>query len=125
MDGLKGLFSATLSWLRRVSLPVWSFPLTALLVLAGLAWRRPESLAALWRKPPPGDPQSLLLAKVERRLARRGLTRWPHETVSEFAQRVSAELSAETGAAYRAWLDEYVAMRFGGHPQALSVEGLP
>jgi transglutaminase-like putative cysteine protease len=63
-----------------------------------------------------------LLRAMDRRLARQGLRRTPHETLHDFADRADAQLSRESGAG--SWYRDYAAARYNPAEPAESLARL-
>lgn len=130
-DYLKYKVQATLAALRSRAFAAWT-------LVAANAWRAVLGVLAIllaayglafarrWfrRARQPADPLTLalrqLLAKMDRRYARRGFVRAPAETLHRFAQRIASQGHEPAAAWYRA----YAALRYGPACAAYDIEAL-
>ena len=99
------------------------FVLIAAAIAGRWMWRRRGRRPAL-----PRDPHVLqlhqLLRAMDQRWRKAGLQRHPHETLHQFAQRIS-EATPDAAARQAAqWYRQYAATRFGGTVDAASVKSL-
>lgn len=129
-DALMGVFSATLSWLRRATLPGWLLLALTASPLLWLVVRRPQQLLSLFQRTPKAeDPQRRLLSQLETKLRSAGIQRRSEETVLELAARLKLELAPDSGQAFAGWLSRYAASRFGGQGEtdelARELQSLP
>lgn len=124
--GVGAVFRLIVGWL----LQPWCLAVLVLIAAAIAGrwmWRRRRRRPAL-----PRDPHLLqlhqLLRAMDQRWRKTGLERHPHETLHQFAERISE--AAPDGAARQAarqaaqWYRQYAATRFGGTVDAASVENL-
>lgn len=99
------------AWLSR------SFVLLVALALLVLLWRFRKRLlpASSFVQDPAFAPYRKVLAKMDKRLKRRGLQRAPYETLHQFAERVGTEYGDDPQLCLDAqWYRMYAEARFGG-----------
>lgn len=121
-DGMRAVFGWLTRWFGRP----W-FLAALLLAVAGITLRR------LWRrrshKPAqPTDPCVIqlqeLLNAMDRRWQNAGLTRQPHETYHQFAERITSAASGPACHQAALWYRQYATIRFSGQVDAGSVQML-
>jgi len=118
--------SAILGLLGRWFLRPW-FLVVLLFVAAGIAlgwmWRRRSRRPARPRDPCLAQLQRLL-EEMDQRWRKVGLPRRPHETLHQFAERVTSASSNPAHHQAAQWYRQFAAIRFSGQVNAASIEML-
>ena len=121
-DGVRAVLGWLVRWLGRP----W-FLAVLLLAVAGITLRR------LWRRrsrtpAQPTDPCVIQLKKLLKAMDQRwhnaGLTRQPHETYHQFAERITSTASDPACQRAAQWYRQYATIRFSGQVDARSVQML-
>lgn len=121
-DGMRAFLELLGRWFARP----W-FLVVLLFVAAGLAlgwtWRRRSPKPARPRDPCLAQLQTLL-EEMDQRWRKVGLARLPHETLHQFAQRVTSAASDPAHHQAAQWYRQFAAVRYSGHVDAASIEML-
>jgi transglutaminase-like putative cysteine protease len=121
VGGIRGLMHWLGDALVRLGSRLLSpVPVAVLVLVTGaMLWRSRRKRRVTREKPEPAYRVELrgLLSAMDERLQRQGIERGPHETVVQFASRVTDAIADVATAAHAAqWYRTYARLRFGAHP---------